>query len=136
MNLCLSNQYLLMNISRLAKLYLGWIIFIVVLPCQNYLQEGLNLEINCTNMVDGSTTQENYLFIFASKTGFFKTTIQIIEKYYLVTVSLSQQIDPCVTTRHFNVTFHTIYADYWHGIRTHYMDQNLLTFLFDLCRVK
>ena len=84
-------------------------------------------------MVDGSTIQENKFTYFCFKKP------QIIEKYYLVTVSLGQQIDPCVTTRHFNVTFHTIYADYlvWHGIRTHYMDQNLLTFLFDLCsRVK
>ena len=56
------------------------------------------------------------LHIFASKLLFFKP--QIIEKYHLVNFTLGQQIDTCVTTRHFNVTFHTIHADnlVWHGI--------------------
>ena len=73
-------------------------------------------EINCTNRVDGSTTQKNKFTYFASKLLFFKP--QIIEKYYLVNFTLGQQIDTCVTTRHFNVTFHSIYADnlVWHGI--------------------
>ena len=64
------------------------------------------METNCTNMVDGSTIQENKFTYFCFKNGVF------IEKYYLVIVSLNQQIDPCVTTRHFNITFHTIYAEY------------------------
>ena len=61
--------------------------------------------------------QKNKFTYFCFKNGFFLKP-QIIEKYYLVIVSLSQQIDPCVATRHFNVTFHTIYADnlVWYGI--------------------
>ena len=63
------------NFWTSKALYLGWIIFIVVLPFQNFLQEGLNLETNCTNMVDGSTIQENKFTYFCFKNVFFfKTT--------------------------------------------------------------